>query len=171
MSLQHDVEHRRAVTGREQGHHLCLELGSSCWKEGEERWEGRERRHGGPHDISPLEEDQQEQDFVEESLEAYGPDGSSNISDYEDFMVNALAYKDPVGLWDGEGEEFPDAHANFSAFLSYCGWSESELTASVYVLRHQQILTGFTPPLFSHGPMMYCKYCNTYTVCGEGRGN
>ena len=132
---------------------MCLETGEVCWKEwrGErEEREGRERRHDGPHD-SPGEakEDSTDEDSVNE--------GSGEQGGYGDFITGSLAYRDPAGLWNGTGAEFPDPHTNFSGFLSYCGWSEKELTASVYVLPHQQIATGFTPPLISHGPTIYCE--------------
>ena len=107
--------------------------------------EVRERRHNGPDDT--LGEAEEEGTHPESS-------GSEEFSDYSDFIAED---RDPVGLWEGMGVEFPDPRTNLSAFLSYCGWSERELTASLYVLPRRQILTGFIQPLASHGPTAYSK--------------
>lgn len=148
------MEQRRAVTMAGPGHRPCLESGGSCWLGDGEGGEERERRHNGPHGTPTPDTP-----TLDEASESPEVDVSGDHGDfaYEDFMDNALAYRDPAGLWDGAGEAFPDPHTNLSAFLSYCGWSERELSAYLYVLPRDQILTGFTPPLVSHGPVIYCK--------------
>ena len=146
MWLQDGGEQRRSAGT--QGHHLCLETGEPCWGEGRREGEGevRERRHNGQDDT--LGEAEEEGPLPESS------GSEEEFSDYSDFIAEN---RDPVGLWEGMGVEFPDPHTNLSAFLSYCGWSERELTASLYVLPRRQILTGFIPPLASHGPTAYSK--------------
>ena len=155
LCLQKEGEDRRSV-----GHHSCLESNELCWEEwrGErEVEEGRERRHDGPHD--PLGEAVEEGSTKEGSVI-----GSSGDYDYDNFIAEGVASRDPPGLWDEMGVEFPDPHTNLSAFLSYCGWSEKELTASLYILPHWQTLNGFTPPLATHGPTIYCMNNTVNTI-------
>ena len=132
----HGPQARHAVV-----HPHCLVSGEGCW-EGEEE-EGRERRHS----------EQVEVDTVESE--------SSGDSDYGDDIM-MTSYSDPAGLWEGVGDVFPDPVTDLSAFLTYCGWSEQELTASVYVLSRHQSTTPL--PLFSHGPITYCKMSLFHTV-------
>lgn len=145
------MEQRRAVTMSGPGVRACLESGGSCWPGIGEEEGGRERRHDDPHNtLTP------DTDTVGEAEESLEVDIGSD-TDYEDFMDKALKYRDPAGLWDGAGEAFPDPQTNLSAFLSYCGWTERGLSAYLYVLPREQIVAGFTPPLVSHGPVIYCK--------------
>ena len=190
--LLQDVEKfkRAAATSKLR---VCLEAGDECWEDGvreatrERRHgdqefgllgEGKEEDEEGDVQIDSLgagagdvqidslgvgagDVFQQADSLGTDTLGAGGEDSSG--VDYDDFMVQAMAYRDPVGLWDGAGDDFPDPHTNFSGFLSYCGSSEEALTASLYVLTRQQIATGHTPPLASHKPLIYCELV---CVCG-----
>ena len=89
---------------------------------------------------------------------------SDTGDDYEDFMSQAMAYRDPPGLWEGAGTEFPDPLSDWASFLAYCGWSERELTASLYLVTREMTANGSTlPPLSSHLPFIYCKHTHKYT--------
>ena len=177
--LQDDEKFKRtAATSKLR---VCLEAGDECWEDGV-REATRERRHGD-QDFGLLGEGREEDegDVQIDSLGAgagdvfqqadplgtdtlgAGGEDSSGV-DYDNFMTQAMAYRDPVDLWDGAGDDFPDPHTNFSGFLSYCGSSEEALTASLYVLTRQQIATGHTPPLASHKPQIYCELV---CVCGR----
>ena len=115
--------------------------------------EQRERRHADPRGPTQPEGEAGE----EEGEDVFaGMDASGNPVT-EDFMDLAQSYRDPPGLWDGLGTEFPDPISDLPSFLlEHCGWREEDLTASLYLLSPLQALSGSTPPLFSSGPFVYC---------------
>ena len=93
------------------------------------------------------------------------PSLSSDHMDYDSFMNNAMAFRDPAHLWDGS--DYPDPQLDMAGFLSYCGESMEDYTASLYVLNRELVERGKVVPLASHGPILYsrstlnsvCKMC------------
>ena len=123
----------------------------------------RETRHTGPHDdVTQVIGESEEEEEEEDDDELAETDGEPQV---DEFMTSALSYRDPPGLWEGAGHEFPDPEHDLSTFLlDYCGWQEEELTASLYILTLQQALSSPTPPpLFSSGPFVYCKFSISFS--------
>lgn len=120
--------------------------------------EMRERRHLGSTQTegeAAEEEEGGEGGEEEEQREGEGSGGQF----IDNFMSEALAYRDPPGLWDDGGQAFPDPVTDFSSFLlDYCGHREEDMTASLFILPPHRASGS---PLFSHGPYVYCKIHNS----------